>query len=110
MKKLLQKQGETLIESLVSILLVTFIMLFLSTAIVAAARINKRLRDTDISYKANGTEVTVAGEENPTVKVRKAESASGQDAEITSPISVYKTTNGYVYYRYPSAANKGATP
>ena len=46
MKKLLQKRGETLVESLVSILLVTFIMLFLSTAIVAAARINRQLRYT----------------------------------------------------------------
>ena len=60
MKKLLQKRGETLVESLVSILLVTFIMLFLSTAIVAAARINRQLRDTDISYKSDRTRTASA--------------------------------------------------
>ena len=38
MKKLLQKRGETLIESLVSILLVTFIMLFLTVQTIEKRR------------------------------------------------------------------------
>lgn len=91
MKKLLQKRGETLVESLVSILLVTFIMLFLSTAIVAAARINRQLRDTDISYKSSKTRTASAG--MLTVKADNQET-------VTSPILVYQSENGYVYYRY----------
>lgn len=91
MKKLLQKRGETLVESLVSILLVTFIMLFLSTAIVAAARINRQLRDTDISYKSDRDRTASAG--MLTVE-------GDNQAMVTSPISVYQSENGYVYYRY----------
>ena len=91
MKKLLQKRGETLVESLVSILLVTFIMLFLSTAIVAAARINRQLRDTDISYKSSKTRTASA--ETLTVE-------GDNQVTVTSPILVYQSENGYVYYRY----------
>ena len=91
MKKLLQKRGETLVESLVSILLVTFIMLFLSTAIVAAARINRQLRDTDISYKSDQDRTASAG----TLTVE-----GDNQAKVTSPILVYQSENGYVYYRY----------
>lgn len=91
MKKLLQKRGETLVESLVSILLVTFIMLFLSTAIVAAARINRKLRDTDISYKSSKTRTASEG----TLTVE-----GDNQVTVTSPILVYQSENGYVYYRY----------
>lgn len=91
MKKLLQKRGETLVESLVSILLVTFIMLFLSTAIVAAARINRQLRDTDISYKSDQDRTASAG----TLTVE-----GDNQVTVTSPILVYQSENGYVYYRY----------
>ena len=91
MKKLLQKRGETLVESLVSILLVTFIMLFFSTAIVAAARINRQLRDTDISYKSDRDRTASAG--MLTVE-------ADNQVTVTSPISVYQSENGYVYYRY----------
>lgn len=91
MKKLLQKRGETLVESLVSILLVTFIMLFLSTAIVAAARINRQLRDTDISYKSDQDRTASAG----TLTVE-----GDNQVTVTSPILVYESENGYVYYRY----------
>lgn len=91
MKKLLEKRGETLVESLVSILLVTFIMLFLSTAIVAAARINRNLRDTDISYHS---------EQDPTAAAGSLTVEADGEVTVTSPISVYRSENGYVYYRY----------
>ena len=47
MKKLLSSRGETLIESLCAVLIVTLVMLFLSTAIATAARVNHQVRQSN---------------------------------------------------------------
>ena len=60
MKKLYCARGETLIESLCAILLVALVMLFLSTAIATAARINLQVRDTDITFRTDGATETKA--------------------------------------------------
>ena len=53
MKKLTEKSGETLVETLCAMLIVTVVMLCLSTAIVSAARVNARVRDRDVSFRAD---------------------------------------------------------
>ena len=41
-KKLLSRSGETLVESLVAILVAVLMFLFLTTAVVTAAKVNKK--------------------------------------------------------------------
>ena len=49
MKKLRSRRGETLVETLVSLLIVVLVMAFLATSIVAATRVNAKMRDADVA-------------------------------------------------------------
>ncbi|MDY3781210.1 MAG: hypothetical protein SOZ90_03395 [Candidatus Faecousia sp.] len=89
MKKLLSSRGETLIESLCAVLIVTLVMLFLSTAIATAARVNHRVRTTDVSFQTGGT---ATPDRTVTVTVG--------GTTYTGKATTYDTTNGYRYYRY----------
>lgn len=94
MKKLYCARGETLVESLCAILLVALVMLFLSTAIATAARINLQVRDTDITFRTDGATETKAPiqffDEN------------GAELPYTGTVRLY-TTEGtsYRYFRIP---------
>ena len=93
MNKLHSSRGETLIESLCAILLVALVMLFLSTAIATAARVNLQIRNTDITFhteNAESKEITVLVLENGTEK-----------PEYSGKATLYTTeTANYRYYRY----------
>lgn len=91
MKKLKSARGETIIETLVSVLIITVIFLCLSTAIVSAARVNASVRNTDTAFayskgKAQGTQ---------TVSVTKRGDAAPLE---TFSVTDYATENGYHYY------------
>lgn len=51
-KKLRQKKGETLIETLCSLLIVVLSVLLLSTAVLTASRINMQMRQADENYQS----------------------------------------------------------
>lgn len=51
-KKLRQKNGETLVETLVSLLIVIMSVLMLSTAVMTTAKINQQTREMDERYNA----------------------------------------------------------
>ncbi len=53
MKKLRDRSGETLVETLVSLLIITLSLAFLSTSLVTASQINKKLQgvDTSMTYE-----------------------------------------------------------
>ncbi len=50
MKKLRSQAGETLVETLTAILIVTLVFLFLTTAIVVASKVNAAVRSYDLSF------------------------------------------------------------
>ena len=93
MKKLLSSRGETLIESLCAVLIVTLVMLFLSTAIATAARVNHRVRTTDVSFQTGGE-----GSSTSTVPVTVT--VDGETDPYTGSAQMHTTGNGYRYYRY----------
>ena len=87
MRKLQGKGGETLVETLVAILIVALVMLFFSTAIVAASRLNRAVRDADVSF--------VYEDDAPAAAKTLTVSGSGG----SSAISVTEhTNNGFHYY------------
>ena len=51
MKNLLICRGETLVESLAAILIIAVVFVFLSSAIVSAARSNEQLRRSDQDFR-----------------------------------------------------------
>ena len=90
MKKLHCARGETLIESLCAILLVALVMLFLSTAIATAARINLQVRDTDITFRTDGATAKEA-----TIKI-----VDENGTEYTGTVRLYTTQDtAYRYFR-----------
>ena len=55
MKKLKDSRGETLVETMVSILIAVLAFSFLAMAAVTAAKLNARVRDTDLSFRYEAT-------------------------------------------------------
>ena len=91
MNKLHSSRGETLIESLCAILLVALVMLFLSTAIATAARINLQVRDTDITFRTDGA----IEKDDATIKI-----VDENGTEYTGTVRLYTTQDtAYRYFR-----------
>lgn len=67
--------GETLVESLVGMMVVALVFVFLVNAIVTAARINNSVQNTDVSFdiekstKVGTIEVTINNDSNNSVDV-----------------------------------------
>lgn len=81
-------RGETLVETLVSTLILAGVVLMLCTAIVAAARVNTTVKpeDTvfDVTNAAPGPSITV--------------SVTPDSGDATAPVVDSYTENGYIYY------------
>lgn len=90
MKKLRSRRGETLVETLVSLLIVVLVMAFLATSIVAATASTPRC----------GTRTwrcaTTASRSRPASPCPPGRGASS----FTVPVEKYTTENGYCYYTY----------
>ena len=101
MKKRRSKAGETLVETLVSVLIAALAFAFLSTAAVTAARINATARE-DVSFRYNA-------ERKGTVTVMAEGAGSGTSQKTGSEeVTLYTTGNGYDYYTYTTSS--GVTP
>lgn len=83
MKKLFNNHGESLIEVLVSLLIVALCILMLQGSIVTAARINKRNQDHIEPFIIEGSTST-----NDFVQI------DGKNTRI----EIFKTEGGYYYY------------
>lgn len=101
MKKRRSKAGETLVETLASVLIAALAFAFLSTAAVTAARINAAARE-DVSFRYNA-------ERKETVTVMAEGAGSGTSQKTGSEeVTLYTTGNGYDYYTYTTSS--GVTP
>ena len=58
MKKMHSCRGETLVESLCAILVLTVVFLFLCGAVVSAARSNAQIKGADQSFRSEDREAT----------------------------------------------------
>lgn len=94
-KKLLSRSGETLVESLVAILVAVLVFLFLTTSVVTAARVNKKVSELDLSFQySRATDPTT-----DTLTI------SGGTETYTAQVERY-TDNQYTFY----VLQKGVTP
>ena len=99
MKKLTNNRGETLIESLVALLVVTMTFAFLATAASTAARLNAKVRDTDISFRYDPADSASA-----TLNVESTALAGKKSG--SQGVTLY-TYNDYLYYE---GGTTGGTP
>ena len=88
MRKVKCTRGETLVETLVSLLIIMFAILFLTGSVVTAARSNAKMKTLDNSLHYGGTPVS------GTVTLSDDDGTT-EDVEITVDIF---TDNDYVYY------------
>ncbi len=87
MKKLLNNKGESIIEVLVSLLIVALCILMLQGSIVTAAKINKQTKDDIESFVLDDSNFVFN-------KVTITRNGSSSDIEVKG----YKTNGGYYYY------------
>lgn len=94
MNKLRDISGETLIESLVSIIVMLLTFLFLTASVTAAAKINSRAAKSDASFDYNGA-MQPDGFVNIWLdRSQPVESRQGWSLDVDK----YETDNGYIYY------------
>ena len=86
-RKLLERSGETLAESLVGLIIVVLAIGVLCGSIVTAAKINDRVKNLDINFVAA---VDAGGEANVTIR----HEGSSEKVAVNS----HETANGYYYY------------
>lgn len=95
MNKLRDKRGETLVETLTALLVATLVLLFLSTAVAVAMRVNKQVRDADTSFRYSREIATNADFFDVTV----TDERTGQDVDQIH-VYQYKDESGqYLYYK-----------
>ena len=95
MNKLRNNRGETLVESLVSILIAVLAFGILATSVVTAAKINAKTRNTNVMFKYATAPTNSA---NPPTVTLTGEEANGKKTG-SGPVSLYEN-NGYYYYSY----------
>lgn len=89
--KHINKKGETIIETLVAILIVAVCFLMLQTSIVSAAKINKSSEEENVPFIVEGRQEIVGT--NCSIAIERGTSQSN-----VSGYSCYKTSGGYYYY------------
>lgn len=91
MNRLKDNRGETLIESLVSLLILTMTFAFLAVASTTAARLNAKVRDTDVSFR-----YAEDSTDNASVELQGSVSLDGIKSGLQT-VTLYEN-NGYLYY------------
>ena len=91
MNRLKDNRGETLIESLVSLLILTMTFAFLAVASTTAARLNAKVRDTDVSFR-----YAAESNDNARVELQGSVSLDGIKSGLQT-VTLYEN-NGYLYY------------
>ena len=99
MKKVFYRAGETLVETMFSLAIISVTFVFLTGAVVAATRVNSKIRNSGSEFKVQKNAEPVNSEE---VKIQVKDE---NDIEIDDPtINIYQSEkneegNRYYYYR-----------
>lgn len=94
MKKILNNHGESLIEVLVSLLIVALCILMLQGSIVTAAKINNKTKSHIEPFLKNGTRV------GDKLDITLTDNNGNIIGEISGKVSteIFKSEGGYYYY------------
>ena len=95
MNKLRDNRGETLVESLVSILIAVLAFGILATSVVTAEKINAKTRNTNVMFQYD-TAIKIDDKDGKNVELKST------DKTGSGKVSLYKS-NGYYYYSHDKA-------
>lgn len=101
-KKLHSRYGETIAETLVTMIILSLAVLMLAGAVVTAARVNKQADNTDTSFQT-GTAISTGTA--PAKVIISEENATGGTGSIAAelPVTLYQSQNSsgksYIYYK-----------
>ena len=99
-RKLKNKSGETIAETLVTMVILSLAVLMMAGAVVSAAKVNKKADNTSTAFTV-GTVISGSGTNAATVTITQTNGAGGTETSATSatlPVTVYETKNKYIYY------------
>lgn len=95
MNKLRNNRGETLIESLVSILIAVLAFGILATSVVTAEKINAKTRNTNVMFQYD-TAIKIDDKDDKNVELKST------DKTGSGTVLLYES-NGYYYYSHDKA-------
>ena len=92
-RKICSTAGETIAETLVTMIVLSLAVLMLAGAVVTSAKVNKKAENTDTAFKATDTSLT-----KNVVITYKTKGGTGVETTIEVPTNYYETENDYRYY------------
>ena len=100
MKKIRSRSGETITETLVSLLIITLVFVFLASAVVTSARANETFSQKDITFRIDG-----APQDKGKISVVINQTVDGESKTVSIEAREYHVDSGnreegYDYYEY----------
>lgn len=91
-KKISNTAGETIAETLVTMIILSMAVLMLAGAVVTSARVNKQADNTDTAFSTQNENIS-----DKNVEITDS-TKSGTDATIRITTEFHTTQNNYKYY------------
>ena len=109
MKRLWNHAGETLVETMFSLVIISVTFVFLTGAVVAATRVNSKIRNSGSEFRTVDSPQPVNQDEPVTVTITVTDSDNPENNEIIyKQINIYQSKeNGYYYYRKEDSESGG---
>ena len=92
-KKFNNKSGETIAETLVTMIILSLAVLMLAGAVVTSARVNKKADNTDTAFSTDGASASTKN----IIITDKSETGTDNTITVTTG-NFYTTKNKYKYY------------
>ena len=98
--RLKDASGETIVETLVTMIILSLAVIMLSGAVVTSARVNAKADNADTAFHVDEGQLT---QESGVMTITDG---SGAANAATLDVKVYKTENGYIYYEPQNRNNR----
>lgn len=86
--KLRSNSGESIVETLVTMIILSLAVVMLSGAVVTSARVNQRVENADTAF--------ISSQNRPVSHMISISKGTGEGANLN--VNLYQTENGYIYY------------
>ena len=103
-KKLQSKKGETIAETLVTMIILSLAVLMLAGAVVTTARVDKQADNTDTSFKTGAVVNSGTNSSKVIISEENATGGTGSTSSAEIPVQVYQSPanrlgKSYIYYK-----------
>ena len=86
--KLSSNSGESIVETLVTMIILSLAVVMLSGAVVTSSRVNQRAENADTAF--------INSQNQPVSHMISILKGTGEGANLN--VNLYQTENGYIYY------------